>query len=195
MGVATYHLDNSVLVAIQCFIIDAMGVHFTEAKFTSLGDEAAAVVGVMLVILFLVLIAGRRTVDHHTGALDRLLRFIKWRNAEIAELSPMFLLDAKFCAMADQRGHLGTVGHQWRALVKSDFIDAKRFAKTRQQTNQRFADGSGADYMDDVLMHSVLLLPGDFFCVRFSTERHCAMRSDGHPAIAIRDRPPHRTVL
>ena len=123
--VAAHHLNKLVLAFDQRFVVDAAGVFFAEAVFAALGDEAAAVAGVLVVKFFLVLIAYRRAVDDHAGALDRFFGFEARLHAHVDEFLPALFVDGELRALVARDHDFGTVGEQRRALVKSHFVDAE----------------------------------------------------------------------
>ena len=67
----------------------------------------------------------------------------------------------------------GAVGEQRRALMKSDFVDAELLFEGRKNSDQRFADGAGADDVNDFfLCHGPL--PAEFDR-RILAQRHAAI--------------------
>ncbi len=70
MGIAADDLNEIVLPFNQGFVVDAAGVHLTEAVFASLGNEAPAIAGVLVVNLFLVFVTHRSAVDNDAGPFE-----------------------------------------------------------------------------------------------------------------------------
>ena len=43
VGVAAHHLNEAILTGLKCCIVDAMGIHLSEAELTPLGDKASGI--------------------------------------------------------------------------------------------------------------------------------------------------------
>ena len=70
-------------------------------------------------------------------------------HAHLDEFLPALFVDGELCALVARDHDLGPVGQERRALVKGHFIDAKLLLESREDADQRFADGSGADDVND----------------------------------------------
>src|SRR5438309_7019692 len=150
--IAADDLNKLIFTPFQRPIIDAACVLLAEAVFTALGNEATAIAGIFIIELFLVFVANGRAVDDHAGALDRLFRLEAGMHAHLDEFLPTIFVNGELCALFARDRDLGPVGHQRRALVKGDFIDAKLLFESRENADKRFADGSGADDMNNFLL-------------------------------------------
>ncbi len=69
-------------------------------------------------------------------------------------------------AALDQVVHLGPLGRHRRALVEGHLVDAEVLAEVREQADQRFADRSGADDVDDPLHREVSCALWNRTCLR-----------------------------
>lgn len=159
MGIAADDLNEIVLPFNQGFVVDAAGVHLTEAVFASLGNEAPAIAGVLVVNLFLVFVTHRSAVDNDAGPFDRFFGLEAWLHAHVDKLVPTLLVDAKLRALAAGYDDLGAIGDKRCALVKRNFVDAELFSERRKYADKRFSDSSGSDDMYDFFMsHSRIRL-------------------------------------
>src|SRR5262245_19885558 len=147
--VAAHNLNELILGAFQCFVVDPARIHLAEAEFTSLGDESAPVIGVALVVFFFVLVSDRRAVDDNAGIFESLFSLIMRFHPKVFEALPAFLIDGKPRSFLAQNQDLGAIGEKRCSLMKGNLIDAELFLKGREDTNQGLADGSGSYDMND----------------------------------------------
>lgn len=152
MSIAAYNLDELVFTLDQSLIVDPTRIHLAESVLTALSDETAPVVSVPIVKLLFVVVADRCAVDNYAGALDGFLSFIGRGHAHLGEFLSPFFIDAKFRASIAQDHDLRTVGEKRRPLVKSYFIYTELLLEGAENSDQGFADSSGADHMNDFFL-------------------------------------------
>ena len=71
--------------------------------------------------------------------------------AEEVELVARLVVDHKLAAASDEMLDHRSVVRLRRPLVEGDLVDSPRVLVLGEQTDQRFADGPGADHVHDVL--------------------------------------------
>src|SRR6185369_7221107 len=148
--VAGDDLDEAVLARDQDLVVDAAGVRLAEAELAPLGEEALGT-GEPFVELLLVLIAGRRAVDHHGGAFQRLAGVVAHLVPHLLELAAHVLVDGELGAALDQVADARTVAGERRALVEGDFVNAQAVPEVGEQPQQRLTDRARAHHVDNPL--------------------------------------------
>jgi hypothetical protein len=86
--VAGDHLDEPVLTRDQRPVVDAAGVHLSEAELAALGQEALDSVLYGQVVFGLVVVAHGRAIDDDRRPLERFLTADGGRQAELDEALP-----------------------------------------------------------------------------------------------------------
>ena len=126
-------------------------IHLAEAILAALGDESTAISRVALVVLLLVLVSHRGTVNDHIGPVDRLLGLIVGLHPHFLELLPALLIDTEFGPFLAKDVDFCPVGQQRGPLVEGDLVDAERLAESGKNADQRLPNGPGPYYMYNLL--------------------------------------------
>ena len=142
---------HETLVGALHLVVDAARVRLAEAELGALGEESLRPAAA-LVVLGLVFVAGRRAVDDDGGPVERLLGGEGDAVAEPVELVARMLVDDELSAAPDQMLDHGVVFRFRSALVERDLVDAPLRLEIGEESDERLADGSRTNDVDDCLV-------------------------------------------